>query len=264
MHNALHSGQVLSIKLIVTCLFLSKLTSSWLWLTPAWPLTPAMHCTLLWGSSDWISSHRTFLCKLISDYPQVTPAWSRDDPSSALHFILSTKFGSSYNAFLRQTDLWITFDLRLGHFENNALKPRGPVPYPHAKFQLNTPNHNKTHSHPSIHTYILTHIILVVKNEDWYIVKVNLMKSIDGRRAINYLPRRCRTCSASHPGITIWWPIYISHGCFGTAIQCEIARLFPRSIVKVGLNVQCKNFSSASGVQPWTSMDLKLPYFNTY
>ena len=28
---------------------------------------------------------------------------------------------------------------------------------------------------------------------------------------------------------------------FGTAIQCEIARHFPRSVVKVGLQVQCKN-----------------------
>ena len=36
---------------------------------------------------------------------------------------------------------------------------------------------------------------------------------------------------------------------FGTAIQCEIARRFPRSFVKVGLNVQCKNFSILSGVQ---------------
>ena len=37
---------------------------------------------------------------------------------------------------------------------------------------------------------------------------------------------------------------------FGTTIQCEIARRFPRSVVKVGLNVQCKNISILSGVQP--------------
>ena len=37
---------------------------------------------------------------------------------------------------------------------------------------------------------------------------------------------------------------------FGTAIKCEIARRFPRSVVKVGLNVQCKNISISSGVQP--------------
>ena len=37
---------------------------------------------------------------------------------------------------------------------------------------------------------------------------------------------------------------------FGTPIQCEIARRFPRSVVKVGLNVQCKNISILSGVQP--------------
>ena len=51
---------------------------------------------------------------------------------------------------------------------------------------------------------------------------------------------------------------------FGTAIKCEIARCFPRSVVKVGLHVQCKNISISSGVQPWTSTDLKLSYFNTY
>ena len=37
---------------------------------------------------------------------------------------------------------------------------------------------------------------------------------------------------------------------FGTAIKCEIARRFPRSVVKVGLHVQCKNISILSGVQP--------------
>ena len=37
---------------------------------------------------------------------------------------------------------------------------------------------------------------------------------------------------------------------FGTAIKCEIARRFPRSVVKVGLHVQCKNISISSGVQP--------------
>ena len=37
---------------------------------------------------------------------------------------------------------------------------------------------------------------------------------------------------------------------FGTALQCEIAWHFPRSVVKVGLNVQFKNTSISSGVQP--------------
>ena len=37
---------------------------------------------------------------------------------------------------------------------------------------------------------------------------------------------------------------------FGTAIKCEIARRFPRIVVKVGLHVQCKNISISSGVQP--------------
>ena len=37
---------------------------------------------------------------------------------------------------------------------------------------------------------------------------------------------------------------------FGTPIQCEISRRFPRSVEKVGLNVRCKNISILSGVQP--------------
>ena len=37
---------------------------------------------------------------------------------------------------------------------------------------------------------------------------------------------------------------------FGMAIKCEIAQRFPRSVVKVGLHVQCKNISILSGVQP--------------
>ena len=45
---------------------------------------------------------------------------------------------------------------------------------------------------------------------------------------------------------------------FGTPIQCEIPRHFPRSVVKVGLNVQCKNISILSGVQPWTSRNFKV------
>ena len=68
--------------------------------------------------------------------------------------------------------------------------------------------------------------------------------------------RRRRTCSVSHRNVTIWWPIYISHGF--SAHPCEIARRFPRSVVKVGLNIRCKNISILSGVQPWTSTDLTL------
>ena len=41
---------------------------------------------------------------------------------------------------------------------------------------------------------------------------------------------------------------------FGTPIQCEIPRHFPRSVVKVGLNVQCKNINILSGVQGRTSI----------
>ena len=50
---------------------------------------------------------------------------------------------------------------------------------------------------------------------------------------------------------------------FGTPIQCEIARRFPRSVVKAGLKDQCKNISILSAVQPRTSMDLKSSHFKT-
>ena len=50
---------------------------------------------------------------------------------------------------------------------------------------------------------------------------------------------------------------------FGTPIQCEIVQHFPRSVVKVGLNVQCKNINILSEVQPCTLTDLKLSYFDT-
>ena len=51
---------------------------------------------------------------------------------------------------------------------------------------------------------------------------------------------------------------------FGTAITCEIARHFQRSVVKVGLHVQCKNISILSGGST-VNLDgyLQLSYFNT-
>ena len=76
--------------------------------------------------------------------------------------------------------------------------------------------------------------------------------------------RRCRTWSVSHRGVTIMVADLHFPQFFGTAIKCEIARHFPRSVVKVGLNVQCKNISILSGVQPWTSTDLKLSYIFQY
>ena len=48
---------------------------------------------------------------------------------------------------------------------------------------------------------------------------------------------------------------------FGTAIKCEIARRFPRSVVKVGLHVQCKNISVSSGVQTLNLDGLKIIIF---
>ena len=54
-----------------------------------------------------------------------------------------------HRAFL---DLWMTFDLCSGRFENKyTLKPRGPIPYPHAKFQL----HNTTYIHTDLEILVV-------------------------------------------------------------------------------------------------------------
>ena len=55
---------------------------------------------------------------------------------------------------------------------------------------------------------------------------------------------------------------------FGTAIQCEIARRFPRSVVKVVVNFNAKKKKKKKNqyfewVQPYTSTDIKLSYLNT-
>ena len=75
------------------------------------------------------------------------------DPKNTLHF------GQGFflpnggpRAFLKQFDLWMTFDLWWGRFEKYALKPRGPVPYLHAKFQLDSSKHDETHIHTYWHT----------------------------------------------------------------------------------------------------------------
>ena len=81
-------------------------------MTPAWPLT--QQCTTLWSG------------------------------------LLPTKFGS-HRVFPRQLDLWMTFDLWWGHFENM------PIPNPHAKYQPHTSKHGETHSleHLQLHNAML-------------------------------------------------------------------------------------------------------------
>ena len=51
----------------------------------------------------------------------------------------------------------------MGLLRKYAHKPRGPVPYPHANFQLSTSKHDETHSR----TYIYTHTPLLVKRVNW-------------------------------------------------------------------------------------------------
>ena len=114
---------------------------------------------------------------------------------------------------------------------------------------------------------ITFHIHVVMDNFVNCLLKTHIYSRmlyiVEGHFIPLVLIRGSRKRSVSHPSVTIWWPIYISRGFFGTAIKCEIARRFPRSVVKVGLNIQCKNISISSGVQPLTSTDLKLSYFNT-
>ena len=87
--------------------FLSNLASGWLLLTPAWPSTPAMHYTLVRGSFN----------QIWLPYGISKADWPPDD-------------------------LWPL----MGLLRKYALKPCGSIPYPHAKFQLDTLKHDKTHS----------------------------------------------------------------------------------------------------------------------
>ena len=69
-------------------------------------------------------------------------------------------------AFLGQLDLWMTFVLWLGRFENmlSSLMGQSPTALPHAKFQLDNLKHGETHSRTYIHTYLHTGLdILIVR-----------------------------------------------------------------------------------------------------
>ena len=117
--------------------FLSNLTSGWPWLTPTWPLTPPMHYTQVRGSSYQslvVIGHSWAIWSLVD------PGWPLRDlrPQQCITLwsgVLPTKFGS-HRAFLRQIDLWMTFDLWSGRFEKLTHKPQGPIPYHPTKFQL--------------------------------------------------------------------------------------------------------------------------------
>ena len=48
----------------------------------------------------------------------------------------------------------------MGSLWKYALEPRGPIPYPHAKFQPRTSKHGERHSRTDIHTYSIILVIL--------------------------------------------------------------------------------------------------------
>ena len=142
--------------------------------TPAWPLTPAMHYALVKGSSyqiwwPWIIPKQFdlwltpadpcmtfdatnalhpgqgfFLPNLVAIghswaiWPLVDPALPLRDPRpqqciTLLSRVFPTKFGS-HRAFLRQIDLWMTFDLWSGRFEKLTTNLGGPCPTPMPSF----------------------------------------------------------------------------------------------------------------------------------
>ena len=73
-----------------------------------------------------------------------------------MHFwswVLPTKF-DGHRAFLKQLDLWMTFDLWLGCFENML---SNSDPYTHIMFHLDTSKHDETHTRKYILTHTLTY-----------------------------------------------------------------------------------------------------------
>ena len=156
LSNALHSGQGFFPSNLVA---IGHCQANWPLLDPSWPLHDhwPQQCILLWSVilPTKFGDHRAFLSNLTPGWSQMTPAWPLTQQfTTRWSGVLFTKFGS-HRAFLRQIDPRMTFDPRWGRFKNEH-KLCGPIPYPHANFQLNTPKHDETHSRTYIHTYIQT------------------------------------------------------------------------------------------------------------
>ena len=88
--------------------FLSNLTSGWLWLTPAWPVTPTMHYALVRGSSQQIWWPQG-IAKQID--PLLDPSWSLYDlwPQQCITLwsgVLPTKFGGQRVLLNKLTPTW--------------------------------------------------------------------------------------------------------------------------------------------------------------
>ena len=135
--------------------YLSKLTLTWPQLTPTWPLTPAMHYTLVRGSSH----------QIWQPYDISKADWPLDD-------------------------LWP----KVGSLRKYAHKPRGPVPYPHAKFQLDTSKHGEMHSRTYIYTHTYTPRL-------WYLNNIDAHGTFPARFILRALPISVvRPCSVRSTG----------------------------------------------------------------
>ena len=93
--------------------FLINLISSWPRMTPAWPLTPAMHYALVRDSSDQMINSgglRAFVSSLTYGWSRLTPAWPL---TPTMYFILIR--GSSRLSLSRlELDLISSLDLVFG------------------------------------------------------------------------------------------------------------------------------------------------------
>ena len=141
-----------------------------------------MHCTLVWSAvlptneqfDVWLTPNDPCLTFDLSNalhfgqgfflpnllaigisqavWPLIDPCWPLNDlqPSNALGSSdqIWWQYGIS-KADWHLDDLWPL----MGSLRKYAFKPCGPVPYPHAKFQLDTSKHDKIHRW----TYILIH-----------------------------------------------------------------------------------------------------------
>ena len=91
-----------------------------LWLTLADPFMTFKPSNVLhFGQplSTKFAGHGAFLSNLTSSSPQLNPMWPLTQQWATLWSeVLPNKFGT-HRTFLRQLDLWMTFDLWWGHFK---------------------------------------------------------------------------------------------------------------------------------------------------
>ena len=158
--------------------YLSKLAPTWPQVTPTWPLTPAMHYTLVRGSSH-----------------QIWQPW----------------------AFLRQIDPWMTFDPRWGPFENMPTNLVGPSPTPMPSFSSIRRSMAKciaghTYTHTHTHTHTEFDILIITsgwpQHDLWPYQCITLWSGVlstkfGGHRAF------LRNLTSAWPWLTRAWPLIL-------------------------------------------------------